>query len=249
MAVTNYETTVHLPSNGNLYSEEERIPADVTIRAITTAEEKFLLGSSSVNALDKIIEACIVKPKGLRMANLVLADENFLLYKLRIHTYGPEYNITTTCPHCGASNDSRVDLNDFIVYELGDDFEEPFDIELPMSGDTLTCRLLRKGAIDAIETRARKLASKMPGVGPDEVAYNMRLARYITQINGKDVTWDEAQQYTEHMHGRDSAWFWHEINSIRMGYDTDVEIDCPSCGNTYDTPLPMTQEFFRPSFE
>lgn len=247
MPVSSYETTVHLPTNGNLYGPGG--PENVTIRAITTREEKFLLGSSNNNAVDEIIDACIVEPKGLKVADLILADSNFLLYKLRIHTYGPEYNITTTCPSCGAANENRINLNDFIVYELEDDFEEPFDIDLPMSGDTLSCVMLRKRDYDIIDDRARKIARKSRDATQAEVAYNMRLARYVKQINGKDVTWDEAQKYTIDMHGKDTAWFWHVINGIEVGYDTDVDVTCDVCGNEYDTPLPMTMEFFRPSFE
>ena len=158
MPKKNYETTVHLPSNGMLYGENG--PEDVTIRAITTREEKFLLGSTANDSVDEIIESCIVKPAGLKMADLILADTNYLLYRLRIHTYGPDYNISTICPNCGTTNNNKVNLNDFLVYELDDDFHEPFDIELPMSEDTLTVRLLRKGDYDAIDNRARRLAKK-----------------------------------------------------------------------------------------
>ena len=51
------------------------------------------------------------------------------------------------------------------------------------------------------------------------------------------------------LNGRDSAWFWHVINDIQVGYDTDVDIICDNCGHEYTVPLPMTMDFFRPSFE
>ena len=40
----NYETTVELPSRGLLY---DNIPKDITLRMITTADEKYLFGSSN----------------------------------------------------------------------------------------------------------------------------------------------------------------------------------------------------------
>lgn len=243
----NYETTVHLPSNGKLYGENG--PEDVTLRAITTREEKFLLGSSNNDAVDEIIESCIIKPHGLKMDDLVLADSNYLLFKLRIHTYGPNYDISTICPNCGSTNNNIVNLNEFLVYELDDDFQEPFDIELPISKDTVTVHLLRKRDYNAIDNRAKRLAKKSKGTNQAEIAYNMRMARFIMKINDKEVTWEEAQQYTIDMHGMDSAWFWHVINDINIGYDTDVDIICDSCGHEYTTPLPMTFDFFRPSFE
>ena len=40
----NYETTVELPSRGLLY---DNIPKDITLRMITTADEKYLFGSNN----------------------------------------------------------------------------------------------------------------------------------------------------------------------------------------------------------
>lgn len=242
-----YETKVHLPSNGMLYGEGG--PEDVVLRAITTREEKFLLGSSNSNSTDEILEACVVSPKGLKMEDLIPPDSNFLLYKLRIHTYGPMYDITTTCPSCHARNRNKVNLNDFLVYELDDDFTEPFDVELPTSGDTLTCRMLRKKDYEVIDNRAKKFARKNPGMTQAEIAYNFRLSRHLLKINGKDVSWEEAQKYTIDMHGMDVAWFWHVMDEINVGYDTDVDVTCDQCGADYTAPLPFTMDFFRPSFE
>lgn len=247
MPVMNYETSVQLPTNGRLYGPGG--PSEVVLRAITTREEKFLLGSSSSKPVDSIVEACIVEPKGLKLADLIVPDSNFLLYKLRIHTYGPLYDITTQCPNCRATNQNRVDLNDFMVYELDDDFQEPFEIELPKCGDTLTCRLMRKRDVEAVEDRARKIVRKTRGVTLEEVAYNMRVARHILKINDKEVTWDEAQQYTINMHGMDLAWFWKVLDDIKVGYDNTLDIDCEVCGNSYETGLPLTMDFFRPAFE
>ena len=247
MPQKNYETMVHLPSNGKVYGEGG--PEDVTIRAITTREEKFLLGSTNNDSVDDIIEACIVKPRGLKMDNLILADTNFLLFKLRILTYGPKYSVTTICPSCNSQNNNTVNLNDFLVYELDDDFQEPFDIELPMSGDTLTVRLLRKADYDIIDARAKKLAKKSRDATQAEIAYNMRLARFITKINDKEVSWEEAQQYTIDMHGRDTAWVWHKMNDLDIGYDTNIDVICDNCGYEYDSALPLSMDFFRPTFE
>ena len=55
-----YETTVTLPTNGKMYGDDG--PVDVTLRAMTTKEEKLLLGSTSSNVFDDIVKACIVEP-------------------------------------------------------------------------------------------------------------------------------------------------------------------------------------------
>lgn len=241
-----YETTVTLPTNGKLYGEDG--PEDITIRAMTTKEEKLLLGSPNSHAFDSIIKACIVDPKDIDVNDLIAADTNYLLFRLRIHTYGPDYDITTTCPNCRARNENTINLEDLPVNELGDDFEEPFKITLPMSGDTLECALLRKHDIDAIDSRSKKIARRSKKATLNEISFNYRMGKYIKKINGKEVSWDEAVAYTQDMHGRDSAWFWHEINKVDVGYDTELEIECDECGEVYTTMMPITMEFFRPSF-
>ena len=52
MSSSKYETTVKLPSKGLLY---EDIPEEITLRAITTNDEKMLYGSTSGNAFSKVL--------------------------------------------------------------------------------------------------------------------------------------------------------------------------------------------------
>lgn len=241
-----YETTVTLPTNGHLYGPDG--PVDVTLRAMTTKEEKILLGSSSDNVFDKVIKACIVEPKDLNLDDLILSDINFLLLKLRIHTYGSDYKIETTCPNCGSIDYRTINLDDFPIYTLSEDFKEPIKMKLPMSGDTLECNLLRNKDVKFVDRLAKKL-SRTSKTNTDAIAYNIRMAKYIQSINGEKVDGSKAQAYTQNMHSRDSAYFWWKINKILIGYDTTMELTCSECNSDYETAMPITSEFFRPTFD
>jgi wobble nucleotide-excising tRNase len=41
---------------------------------------------------------------------MALGDYEFLLHKLRIVTYGPEYKMALTCPYCGKEFETTADL-------------------------------------------------------------------------------------------------------------------------------------------
>ena len=242
----NYEITVNLPSGGLLYDD---IPAQITLRAMTTADEKFLFGSTSSNAFSKVLQSCIVEPKNIDVSKLLPFDEQFLIIKLRTHTYGSLYHIAGVCPECGERHEFEVNLDEMPVIELDHDFKEPIECTLPECGDKLQLRLLRNKDFIAVRNQAKKLAKRM-GVNARELEYVIRMSRYIVTINGEQTNDGAAQQYVEHLSGRDSAYFWWLLNdSVECGLDTTEEVTCPSCGEDYDLEFQINSEFFRPKFK
>lgn len=245
MANANYEGTFELPSRGML---NETIPAEITMRGMTTKEEKILFASSGGNVFEKILKNCIVEPKDIDLGDMISADEIFLILQLRKLTYGNEYTVTGQCPECGAKESYRIDLDDFTIHYLPVEFEEPIQVKLPKSGDELSLKILRKQDIEHIEKQAKKM-SKQFNLPVRELEYTMRMARFITAINGEKVESEEARLYVENMLGYDSAFFWSELNKIKVGYDTTVSVSCKSCQEDFEFDMPITREFFRPSFE
>lgn len=242
---SNYEISVELPSRGLVY--DPPIDPIITLRHITTREEKKMLASTSDNALEVLIKDCIVEPKDLDVKKLIAADRHFLMMKLRIHTYGSEYNVEGRCPLCNAKHDFKIDLDEFPVNMLDEDFKQPIAITLPMSGDKLELRLLQGSDVEAVNRQAKKMA-KMMKVDKSELEYVLRMAMHIVSINGKEVDNGTAQGYVENMHARDSAYFWFCLDEIKIGYDTTIEVMCPDCRRDIEFEMPITREFFRPSF-
>lgn len=240
-----YTESYQLPSRGILY---EDIPEEVTIRNMTTSEEKTLLGSG--NAIDRVMEKCMVEPNDLDLGELIVPDKHFLLLKLRILSYGSDYHVTYTCQNrtCGEKHEYKIDLDDLDIMYLDDDFVEPFEIILPMSGDTLELRILRDKDVKKIDKRAKKIKRKTKGRA-GRMDYIYRMARYIVSVNGEDKTTDEAKGYVEKLHARDSAYIKDRMGKVEVGYDTKIYRDCPYCGSEVEFELPITEEFFRPRFD
>lgn len=244
-----YELDLKLPSNGLPY--DGAVEPDVVIRNMTTAEQKKLLGSmSSDTVLDRIVESCVVKPKGLKVADLIPADSDFLLMKLRIHTYGSEYEIMVPKCSCGHPAHKMVfNLDDLSVNELEPDYGNNLSFELPVSKDNLVIRLITDKEIKACSDRAKKTSRRNPNIDPDELSYILRLCKTIVSVNGEELDPPTLQSYVDKMHARDVSYIWHQIGKVKIGYDKMVELECPECGEVMKFNLPMGANFFRAYFE
>lgn len=247
--MADYTELVKLPTRGILYKD---IPEEIVIKAISTKEEKMIYGSSNEKALDAVIRNCIVEPTGVSVDDLISVDKHFLMMKLRILTYGSQYHVKYKCPECNfPAYEYKLDLEEFEVYELPEDFVEPFEIELPVSGDLVGIKLLTGRDLDSVEKKAKRLLKKFPDMEGDP-SYIIRMATYIVSINGDEKVPDvKKQEFIEGLHGKDSAYFWHKINSIKVGYDTTIYDTCknPRCNADIEFAMPMTVEFFRPRFK
>lgn len=242
--------TYRLPSLGKCYGDE--FPEEVTIRSMTTFEEKMRLGTQGFwNTMCAILDAVVTSPEGYDTKKMTLFDFYFLMYKMRTVSYGPIYKVHLTCPHCGKQQVVNLNLDDLKVDYLSDTAKEPFEIgPLPRSGDTLSCRHLR--VYDAInnERRAKDILKKSPEYVGDP-SYILNIASKIDAINGNPVTQVEAQLYAEKLSALDSAYFHQAYDKIvgDVGLDSVCTDICANCGEEVTFGLPMDSEFFRPTFD
>lgn len=245
--MSEYITDVYLPTKGRIYPEETNITEKVRLRSMTTNEEKIIYGSTD-NAIEEVLQACVVEPEGLKVGELIAADSMVMLIDLRMLSYGTDYRVGFQCSECGKKNAEFVyDLTDLEKYDLPEDFEEPIEIELPRSGDTLGVFLLRNKDFRDIEKWEKRINKKSPDIAGN-IGYILRMASQIKQINGEEVSPMDAKQYVEKMQGMDSAYFWSSLNKIQIGYDLMIQKECSFCGAENEFELPVTSEFFRPVF-
>jgi len=247
MSNAKYINKVELPTRGLLYDESLKIPDTITIRAMTTKEEKMLLGSTT-DAIEHIIKACLEDPKDLPIDKMISADVTNILIDLRTLTYGPDYRMNFTCTSCKRENTISTDLTDLENRFLPEDFVEPIEITLPRSGDTLGVRILRGEDFKSVEKWARQIEKKSRAKDlKGDITYTLRMAKHIQTINGEEVNSHEALSYAENMIGGDSAHFWSVIDNIEVGYDVSLIEDCGYCGAENEFLMPVTKEFFRPT--
>ena len=100
-----------LPSEGKVYDKE--VNPHVKLRSMTTAEEMKRLNHTDrpYKSMSEIIDDCLVDKIGISSYDMCIADYQYLLHKLRIVTYGPNYKISSTCPYCGSQNVHNIDLD------------------------------------------------------------------------------------------------------------------------------------------
>lgn len=243
------QETHTLPSNGLLY-KDSNIPAEVTIRAMNALDEKRRLSSTGVSVIPTLLESCVIDPENIDIMSLKLFDLNFLMYKLRIITYGAEYKLNIECPHCGHKSEVIINLDDLPVNMLDDSFVEPFKLDpLPVSGDVIECKMLSIQDYINMENEAKRILSKTPSyVGDPEFILSYKYK--IVSVNGEEVPSYKIQKYIEELHARDMRFFDSKYNDLvnNIGLDLSHVEGCSHCGEDINFILPVTDEFFRPTY-
>lgn len=239
-----------LPSLGKLYGEN--YPSEVTIRSMTTFEEKMRLGNQGfIKTICNILDAVVTSPENFNALDLTTFDFYFLMYKMRAVSYGPTYKVSVRCPHCGKEVVCRVNLDDLGVDYLEDEISEPLSIgPLPRSGDTLECRFLRTKDLIYNDKRSKEILRTYPDYEGDP-KYILEKTSRIKSVNGKVLNPGEAQMYVEQMPAMDSAYFDQAYSRLtdKVGMQTTCHEECPECGEVIDFELPFNSEFFRPTFD
>lgn len=239
-----------LPSLGKLYGED--YPSEISIRSMTTFEEKMRLGNQGFyQTMCNILNAVVTAPENFNAEDLILSDFRFLMYKMRVVSYGPEYKVAVRCPHCNKLIESRVDLDSLEVKYLDEDAKPVFDIgPLPRSGDILTCKYITVRDMMNIDKRAEDILKNSPNYVGD-ATYIPGLAARIKAINNEELVSIGLEKYVEQMNSLDSQYFQqaYEHFSGTSGMSMLSTETCSSCGNSFDFNLPITSEFFRPTFD
>ena len=245
--ITSFQETYTLPSKGLIY---DNIPSEVTIRSMTTFEEKMRLGSQGFyTKICNILNRVVTDPEEFDAKELALFDFYFLMYKMRSVSYGSNYNVSIKCPHCGKTVSLKVDLDELKVNYLSEEQKEPFTIgPLPRTGDLIGCKHLRVKDQIWIEKRGEEILSKSKDyIGDPE--YILRMASWIKTVNGEPI--HDTEGYIMKLTAMDSAYLTQKYNekSTNIGLDILVEKECPSCGENISFGLPFTSEFFRPTYD
>lgn len=232
-----------LPSNGQL----KDVPKEVTIRNMTTAEEKMLLGSSE-DVFDQIIKKCVEEPEKFNIDRIPLMDKNFLYVKIRIVSYGPEYKFEYRCPECGRVSSTTINLDDLEVTYLPEGFKDPFDtFELPVSKDQIALTLPRNEDFAKIRSRVRRFQSKFPDAVGDE-SWVFGMMAFISEINGEPVN-SKLHDYVNDLCVKDASYLRHRVNKLEGGIERETTVHCPKCNNDVEVAIPMGINFFHTDFD
>lgn len=232
---------VTLPSRG-VFNPAHREP--IILDMMGFEEEKIAFGSSTEEAIDEVLKRCIKSPADFDVSALTQEDRKFLLWKLRIHSYGDDYHVRYL--ENGEYVDKKISLNDVVVDELDEDFVIPGG-KLPLAGNQITIKVLSIGEIRKIESYCREKADKL-GISYSELRIETMMAKRIDTVDGEHLDAVKAVQFLKGLKGRDLAYIDYLTRQIKFGFRDTIEVENKS-GQKVLAPVRITGEFFRPRFD
>lgn len=242
--------TFTLPSGGRVYSES--VGPDITLRSMTTQEEMKRLSHSEspYKNICEIIDDCILSNCGISSRDMCLADYRFLLYMLRVVTYGNNYKLSSTCPYCGCSNVDTIDLTKLPVKEYNqEEVSKCLSFDLPMTKSKVELYLQTPRMIDNAQAAAKDYRKKT-GQNFDFTPI-FTIQELLKSIDGEPVNPVKITEWVRNLPMADTNTIlnYAEKANKSFGIDNTLHCMCDVCGLDYFVSLRADREFFRPTLD
>ena len=237
-----------LPSKGRIYGK--KFDPSFTLRSMTVEDEMKRLAPSNnpYKAMSEIIESCLDEKFPIPVYDLCLGDYTYLLHKLRVVTYGADYNLRFTCPYCGNSEVITVDLDDMKINKYDDSIKELMTVKLPVTGNEVKLRFQTPRDLDRINREAKKMKEDFPDMTGDPTIL-LTLQSLIDSVDGEPIDPIMIKETLKKLPMKDTniiSQVATKLNSS-IGIDTNLHLKCTKCGGEVDTPFRYTSEFFGPT--
>lgn len=247
MIDTNVAETIMLPSHGKIY--EEDVNPEIILSSMTTKHEMLRLSANenSQKLMSDIIDDCIQTDVGISAYDMCLADYQYLMLKLREVTFGNEYTMTAICPYCNARTDIDMNLDDLEIKEFSEDVLEYTEIELPVSGDTISLTLQTPRILDRINKQVKQAQRKTHTRENQNILYNM--LNSIVSKNGEPFNTIAEEQWLRNLPLADTNYIMDAIDQLNSSFGVIMAVDttCNVCGEDIVVPFLVNRSFFRPS--
>lgn len=239
--------TCTLPSRGQIYTED--VNPEVVLSSMKAKHEMLRLSATdgSQKIMASIIDDCIESDVGISSYDMCLGDFQFLLYKLRIVTFGPEYELNCECPVCRYRQALKVNLDDFYINEYDDSIIGKTELELPKSGDQIRLTLQTPKILDRIAIRDKEYRRRHKNSDENPTLLHT-IMETIEEINGEKVNEFKLEEYIKELPLADANAILKRIDELNndIGVDMFMENRCKVCGSTYQVPFRITPAFFGP---
>lgn len=245
-----------LPSHGLVY--EGDVNPDIKIRSMTVRDEMRRQAPPNdgtiYRVLAEVIDDCLVDKPGISSYDMCIGDFQFLMHKLRVVTYGPEYNISCRCSGCGNHDDYVVSLDDLSIDELKEfDREKYLKVELPISKKVVELNFNTPRTLDNIEKdvdRVKKQYKKQHKEASDvdwHLLYQLIYA--VKTVDGQKLSITQKENFCNNLVGRDYNTIINAVDKLdrKVGLGLMFEVTCSDCGLNMSVPFRLTSEFFRPT--
>jgi hypothetical protein len=252
MSKSNYtiSESYALPSKGLIY--DKPIDPNFTVRSMTTAEEMKRLSPTDTpyRVMSEIIEECLVKKLEIPVYDLCVGDYQFLLHKLRIVTYGPEYKMAIQCPNCNEVTVSKINLENLSMTEYEESVQESMKIHLPQSDKKIELVIQTPRSIEEVSTRTKEIKKRMKDSIIDP-SFLVTLQSIIKTVDGQVLTPTALEAFVRKLPMKDANILLQAAKKLngKVGLDTEVVAKCGSCGYDVVTTFRFTSEFFGPTID
>lgn len=236
-----------LPSKGLIY--DTPIDPNVSLRSMTVMEEMRRLAPSETpyKIMADIIEDCMQEKPKIHIYDMCLGDYQFLLHKLRVVTYGPEYKMTISCPNCGEIVESTADLDSIEVFEYDDTYSDLTKLTLPVSNKLIELKYQTPRDLDDIARKKKEMQRKTKL----NVEYGLLFTTIslIKSVDGRVLNPIQLEDFVKKLSMKDVTAIISRAEELnrKVGLDTRVITKCNQCGYEMVSTFRITSEFFGPT--
>ena len=239
-----------LPSRGKIY--DTPVGELVELRSMNTREEMLRQSSTDrpYKLLADIIEGCIVSEKpSIKVYDMCIGDYEFLLHKLRVVTYGPEYKMVVQCPKCSNVETKTFNLDDLTILDFDPkEYDELRNVELKRSGKLIRLKIETPRMLDDIELDIKTFKKRNKDVTFDPRRM-ITLKHVIDTVDGNKLTDEQLETFITELPAKDSNDLINRIDKLNreVGLDTTFTYECGRCGFDTTTFFRFGPEFFGPT--
>lgn len=231
------------------YRDENGVLHDTfALRPMTGEDEEYLArfkNSPMAKIITMLLERCVESIGSINQAdvkkkdwhdiidNLYVADQDYMMMRLREISIGEELEIVHRCPECNQSIKTILTVDELNVIDW--DGEDGIEFELPRGYTDSEGKIHKTGIIRyprGIDREATvPIASKNGARGR-----TIMLSRLCEFDDGTKMTEDIMRKLTL----GDRNYLDKLLAENQFGLDMSVDVECPNCGNNFSGGLNAT---------
>lgn len=238
-----------LPSKGLVY--DKKVVPEIHMSSMTTRHEMQRLApsKSQFKVLCDIVDDCIVDNIGISSYDMCTGDYQFLLFKLRTVTYGPEVTLKDTCPYCGDSSELKINIDDLEIKSDLEAFNKYKSFVLPITGKEIVLKYQTPHMLDNVIERAKEFSERTGDAYDQTMVFSIK--EMIDTVDGHRPDPLNIDDWIRNLPMKDTNTLFAYAEKLdgSIGVDTNLDIICDKCGKTHRTMFRVGPEFFRPEID
>ena len=248
----NYATITEsysLPSRGLVYSP--KINPTGLVRGMTVADEMRRLSPSErqYQNMASIIDDCILEDIGMSSYDMCIADYQYLLQRVLVATYGPEYKFEVRCPFCGETYVKELNMDELGITQFDPDKPVEDEFTLPRTGKRIKLRMQTPRLLDDMIERSNAIKAKTDGTINQSLM--LAVTGLVELVDGRPMNAVALEAFARKLPLMDANYLLNKAGKIEdsFGLNLNVECDCPHCKLHSVAPFRISSVFFRPKVD